>query len=171
MRNWNVLLAVAVLSSTGTWLYGTQAGLPSGPILNTQDYVAVQQLYVRYALAISVGDGAAYAETFVPDGEMHVVQEDRHIVGHEALAQMASGNRRTPRRNRAWPAPPVIRRATAEGAEATALFFSLDVTGDKADFSFSGIYEDTLVKTADGWRFKKRMFRHDDMLPVEVPSR
>ena len=169
MRKWHILLVfvIATLSATSVWLYGKQASSSSAPVLSAQDYVDLQQLYVRYALAISLGDGEAYAATFVPDGEMHVLQGDRHIVGHEALEQMASGNRRTPRRNRAWPAPPVI-RATTDGAEASALFFSLDVSGEQAAFSFSGVYEDTLVKTADGWRFKKRTFRHDDMLPVEV---
>ena len=169
MRKWHILVVVVIVtvSATSAWLYGRQQSSSSAGILSAQDYVELQQLYSRYALAISLGDGAAYAGTFVPDGEIHVLQGDRHIVGYEAIAQTANAGRRTPRRNRAWPAPPVI-SATADGAEATVLFFSLDVSGEQPVFSFSGIYEDALVQTADGWRFKKRTFRHDDMLPVEV---
>ena len=166
------LLAVAaasalagVLAGAG-WVHAQQRG---GRVMNLtpQDYIDIQQLYVRYAHAISVGDAEAYAAAFTPDGDIHVLQGDRHITGQKAIGATALGNRRTPRRNRAWPATPVI-TPTAEGAKATCIFFSLDVSGKQAAFSFSGIYDDTLVKTPGGWRFKQRTFRHDDMLPVEV---
>jgi hypothetical protein len=162
-----LVAAVLGFAAGAGWLYAAQRGERRPMTLIPQDYIDIQQLYVRYAQAISLGDGEAYAAAFTPDGDIHVLQGDRHITGQKAIAATAVGNKRTPRKNRAWPQPPVI-TPTADGAKATSMFFSLDVSGKQAAFSFSGIYEDTLVKTPAGWRFKVRTFRHDDLLPVEV---
>lgn len=50
---------------------------------------------------------------------------------------------------------------TTEGARGFVYFNQLDVRTRPPTNTVSGIYEDTLVKTADGWRFKKRVHTHD----------
>ena len=50
---------------------------------------------------------------------------------------------------------------TPEGARGFVYFNQLDVSTLPPTTSVTGIYEDTLVKTADGWRFKKRVHTHD----------
>jgi hypothetical protein len=172
MRNktWLLLVAGASVSVgilVGAGLVYAQQRSTRVMNLTPQDYIDIQQLYARYAQAISLGDPEAYAGTFTPNGDIHVLQGDRHITGHKAIGETALGSRRRPRQNRAWPATPVI-TPTADGAKATSIFFSLNVSGKQAEFAFSGVYEDTLVKTRAGWHFKQRTFRHDDMLPLEV---
>jgi hypothetical protein len=52
-----------------------------------------------------------------------------------------------------------------------ALIFN--VTAKPPFVDHSGVYEDTLVKTPDGWRFKKRMFKpnpaYQPSLPLGLP--
>ena len=57
---------------------------------------------------------------------------------------------------------------TAEGAHGFVYFNQLDVSTKPPTTTVSGVYEDTLVKTADGWRFKKRVHTHDG--PYDEPS-
>ncbi len=55
-----------------------------------------------------------------------------------------------------------------EGARGFVYFNGLDVSTKPPTNTVSGIYEDTLVKTPDGWRFKKRVHTHDG--PFAEPS-
>ena len=48
-----------------------------------------------------------------------------------------------------------------DGARGFVYFNQLDVSTLPPTTTVTGIYEDTLVKTADGWRFKKRVHTHD----------
>ena len=88
--------------------------------------------------------------------------------GADNLANMAKGFHRvngTTSRHvytnlRITPAP--------KGAHGFVYFNQLDVSTKPPTTTVSGIYEDTLVKTADGWRFEKRVHTHDG--PYDEPS-
>ncbi len=80
--------------------------------------------------------------------------------GSDDLAKMAetlhqgNGNGRHIYTNlRITPAP--------EGARGFVYFTGLNVSTKPPTTTTSGIYEDTLVKTPDGWRFKKRILTLD----------
>jgi hypothetical protein len=121
------------------------------------DYTEIQQLYARYNTAIDSGDGAAWAATFVPDGVFNT-----NTVGHDALVQFVRDWRQN--RNganlRHWNTNIVI-TATKEGAKGTAYLALMNISGRPAVVQSTGMYEDYLVKTADGWRFKSRTVRLD----------
>ena len=55
-----------------------------------------------------------------------------------------------------------------DGARGLVYFNALNVSTKPPTNTNSGIYEDTLVKTPDGWRFKKRVHTHDG--PFAEPS-
>lgn len=88
--------------------------------------------------------------------------------GSDDLANMAKGfhqvngttSRHVYTNLRITPAP--------EGARGFVYFNQLDVSTRPPTNTVSGIYEDTLVKTRDGWRFKKRVHTHDG--PFTEPS-
>ncbi len=87
--------------------------------------------------------------------------------GSDDLAKMAetlhqvNGNGRHIYTNlRITPAP--------EGARGFVYFTGLNVSTKPPTTTTSGIYEDTLVKTPDGWRFKKRILTLDG--PFAEPS-
>ena len=57
-----------------------------------------------------------------------------------------------------------------EGAQGFVYWTGLDVSTKPPRYTVSGIYEDTLVKTPDGWRFKKRVHTHDGPFAELAPE-
>src|SRR5580765_4301507 len=125
--------------------------------LTTQDYVDIQQLYARYNLAIDTGDGEGWAGTFTPDGVFNSTNK-----GHDALVQFIKdwrdkrdgANRRHLNSNMAL-------TPNADGAKGAIYLLLLNVGVRPATIATTGIYEDVLVKTAQGWRFKSRIVHAD----------
>ena len=122
--------------------------------LSAMDYIEIQQLYARYAAALDFGDGAARATTFTSDGVFH---------------NLAS-------KHQPEPVAEVVKRTTARGnigdrhmidhliitpTKAGANGFAYILKVDRQGKVFTGFYNDTLVRTADGWRFNKKEEWHD----------
>ena len=127
-----------------------------GNMLTAQDYAEIQQLYAHYAWSIDTRaeDGMVYARTFTPDGEF--VNGDSRTVGHQQLAAMIRGD------GQPSPVPThftmnIAIEPSPEGARGRAY---LAITGGEPNapqtLNTTGTYDDILVKTSDGWRFKQR---------------
>jgi hypothetical protein len=67
---------------------------------------------------------------------------------------IAMGNRGAGMRT--YPTNLLITR-TPEGAKASCYFVQFNVKDDPPTMGKTAIYEDTLVKTPQGWKFKKRI--------------
>jgi hypothetical protein len=120
--------------------------------LTALDYLEIQQLYAKYNFAIDASDAQAYAALFVPDGSFNA------YTGHDALVGFIKGR---PSGNlRHWNTNLVI-TGTPEGANGAVYLMLLDVGVNPPVVTRAAKYEDTLVKTANGWRFKKRTTRTD----------
>ena len=125
--------------------------------LTTQDIVEIQQLYAKYNHAIDSLNGEAWADTFTPDGVFNV-----SFVGREALigfvnktwAGMGGAHRRH------WNSNMTV-TGTAEGADGSVYLMLWDVGVKPQTIFTTGMYEDKLVKTKDGWRFKSRVVKAD----------
>ena len=143
-------------------------------VLTPQDYMEIQQLYALYAKAADLADGRAYAGTFTPDGEFVSGRAPQGgqgdwtrttSKGTESLTRTGStGGLRHNFIN-------IHVTRTAEGADATCYLLMYTARTTPASLTTTATYADTLVKTADGWRFKKRvMWRDDDPLsPFKPP--
>ena len=128
--------------------------------LTTQDYIDIQQLYARYNLAIDSGDAAGYADTFVADGVFNTFK------GREALMGFASGYAaKGQTRNRHWNNNLVI-TPTAEGASGTTYLLLVDISQKPPAIVTAVRYQDTLVKSPQGWRFKSRATKGDTAPPA-----
>jgi hypothetical protein len=129
--------------------------------LSADDYVEIQQLYARYNNAIDSGDAEGYAATFTPDGVFNTFN------GHDALVgfikawreKMGGANRRHWNTN-------LLITPTAEGASGSVYLFLMDVSTRPPTVATAAKYDDQLVKTADGWRFKKRTTKADGPPPA-----
>ena len=124
--------------------------------LTATDYEEIRNLYARYSHAYDAGDGQAVADLHTADGQF--VTGGRVVAdGRAALVQM-------PRKPE--PGKPSLRHLpsniaiepSADGASGLAYVFLANVDNGKVDVARGGIYEDVLVKTQDGWRFKRRTF-------------
>ena len=123
----------------------------SAPSLTAEDYTEILALYAKYPMALDMGDGEGYANLYTEDGAFG----DR-VVGRQALIEFASRNAGSPSTTRHVHMTPVI-TPTAEGANGTVMNFFIDVGSNPPAITRASQYNDTLVKTADGWRFKKRV--------------
>ena len=165
-------LSLAVL--TGALVYAQQQR--AVPALTPQDYMEIQQLYALYAKTADLADGKGYAGTFTPDGEFVSGRAPQNgqgdwirttSKGTESLIRTGStGGLRHNFIN-------IHVTRTAEGADATCYLLMYTARTNPASLVTTATYTDTLVKTADGWRFKKRvMWRDDDpMSPFKPPVR
>lgn len=125
--------------------------------LTADDTIEMLQLYARYNTAIDTGDGDGFARCFVADG---VFDGGMGVqTGHEAIASFA---RKT---HEAMPgmrhnAGNIVFDESAEGATGSAFLIGY-LAGGGFKVIVTGRYQDELVRSPDGWRFAKRIFRAD----------
>jgi hypothetical protein len=152
--------AVTLLVTAGVATFmGVQAQQRNQP-LTALDYAEIQQLVARYSFAIDTGadNGYAYADLFAPDGSFG------KTTGRDQLAATAKpGGGHYPRGPEFvfhYTSNHVI-EATPEGAKGKVYVVEVDARErGKALIEDGGHYEDTYVKTSQGWRFKTRSFVH-----------
>jgi hypothetical protein len=148
-RVWT-LVALALVCS-GTWL----AAQKNTGKLTSDDLVEIQQLYATYNWTLDAGDAEGYAATFTPDGVFN------NNVGHDAIVKFANTfHAGLGAHVHHWNTNLMI-LPTAEGASGQVYLVLVDFATKPASIATSATYSDELVKTAQGWRFKKRATKGD----------
>jgi hypothetical protein len=122
--------------------------------LSADDMIAIQQLYAHYNLLLDAGDAQAWADTFLPDGSFG------NSVGRAALVEFATNFHASNPGSRHWNSNLQITK-TAEGASGTVYLMLWNTSVRPATITITGIYNDQLVKTSQGWRFKSRVVTPD----------
>lgn len=119
--------------------------------LTPADHVQIQQLYARYNQSLDKGDADAWADTFTADGRFVDVQ------GRQALKDYINSSSNNPRIRalRHFSADLVI-TPSAEGATGLVSAMLIDLSTQPASIARYLHYNDELVKTPQGWRFKSR---------------
>jgi len=161
MRFISTLTLAAALLTSGTGLTAqSKEFLPLTPM----DRIQIQQLIARYAYALDTGgrNGYDYADLFAADGVfvgMNQGDKGRLYRGRDSLAALARGGPRNQNYVSHY-ITNVVLEATPDGARGTQYAIIGDVTqpSGKSAWTHGGHYEDTYVKTPDGWRFKTRVF-------------
>ena len=176
-----LVLAVAAGGAAGAHLYAGQSGNgAAAPTLTALDYIEIQQLVNRYAFALDTcsNNGYDYADLYAPDGIFYYGINARTAVGREQLAEAAGGGRLGCKKlQTATPEKPLQTHVTVnlviepspEGATGKSYLVYPGVRGVGADPDHSGHvggYQDVYAKTAEGWRFKKRIH----IFPPNVPG-
>jgi hypothetical protein len=147
--------------------------------LTALDHVQIQQLVAKYARAIDTcsNNGYDYADLYTADGIFLPMVNGRSIPGiqgREKLAEVSGGGSKECK-NVGWIKQGVhhiytnhIITPTAEGATGTVDMLMIGLGGDPNKIQHDGYYEDTYVKTAQGWRFKQRT--HHALLGGSQPA-
>src|SRR5579872_2586917 len=140
-------------------------GLAQQHKLTADDYIEIQQLYAKYNVAIDSGDAEGYAATFTADGVFN------NFKGHDALVGFIKQwrERMNGASRRHWNTNLVI-TPTSDGASGTVYLFLMDVSAKPPAIQTAARYEDQLVKTADGWRFKVRQTKSDAATASAAPA-
>lgn len=115
-----------------------------------EDQVAITQLLARYCLALDHDDLDTWVGLFTPDAVYEVY--GRTFVGHEGLRKLMTG---APGGLHLG-GPPVISMVDTDHATTQQnLLFAEAQEG----IMRSALYDDDLVRTADGWRIARRRCR------------
>lgn len=139
--------------------------------LSPADYAEIQQLYVQYARSIDTkGDqGMDYARTFTADGELYHAHSQKTYRGHQQIATESMGQVTTPS---PWPThynANLLIEPSPEGARgAVYVLVMRGVPNGRPEVSTIGTYKDILVKTKEGWRFKRRELYLNAMPPASA---
>lgn len=140
----------------------------AAPALTALDYFEIQQLVARYARYIDTcsNNGYDYADLFAADGYFAPSIDGKignKFQGREALAAVSGGGKNGCR-NVGWIVQGVkhlyvnhIINPSPEGATGTVDMLMIGLGGDPNKIRHEGYYDDTYVKTPQGWRFKSRI--------------
>jgi hypothetical protein len=146
---------------------GARAQAPA-PELTALDYIQIEQLIAKYARAIDTcsNNGYDYADLFTADGAFVPSFDGKPgapIQGRERLAAVSGGGTNNCK-NVGWIEQGVrhiytnhVITPTAEGAKGVVDMLMIGLGGDPNKIEYDGYYEDTYVKTPQGWRFKQRV--------------
>ena len=165
-------LALATITCLGIVVFGSgpAQAAENEPTLTPQDYMEIQELYARYVRAADMGgegDGSDWADCFTPDGEFGNSQ------GPEALKKIIKNFHVNTLQKNGWSSRHTYTSLqitpTAEGAKGSVYALVFNVTATPPFVDHSGVYEDWLVKTDAGWRFKKRIFRANGTFKPSMP--
>ena len=161
-----LILSAALVAAAHAQSPSTAA--PPARELTALDYIQIQQLVARYARAIDTcsNNGYDYADLFTADGVFIPMINGKpggRIQGRERLAEVSGGGSRGCK-NVGWIQQGVrhlyvnhIITPTADGATGTVDMLMIGLGGDPNKIEHDGYYEDTYVKTPQGWRFKQRV--------------
>ncbi len=163
------VFTVAVLVAAGTqWKYAQAATVVK---LTPEDYMEIYNLYARYVRAADMGgggDGSDWAALFTPEGKFGELQ------GPGALKQLISGFHKR-LREQGWSSRhtyTTIQLEPAEGGVKGSVYALIfNVTAKPPFVDHSGVYDDFLVRTRDGWRFQRRDFHSNPGFKPGMPWR
>jgi len=141
-KKYLVSVLLSLLVGGAGWTYAQSRG---GGALTVQDYIDIQQLYARYNWTIDAGDVDGYAALYTPDGSFNTFN------GTDGLKTFMKNRQAGTRRH--WNSGLLI-TPTPEGASGKVYLLLVDVGAKPPAISSAARYEDQLVKTAQGWRFK-----------------
>ena len=122
--------------------------------LTPEDMAEIRNLYAQYNLALDAGEAEAWADTFVEDGCFGSSR------GRAELIAFAEGFHGSNPASRHWNTNLRV-TPTAEGAAGTVYLMLYDVGVRPPAVTVTGIYQDVLVRTPEGWRFQSRQVQID----------
>lgn len=170
----SVLLAMAWLASFLA-ISTSQAEVVRTRAINSGDRAQILDLIARYGHYFDIHEPEAWASLFTGDGELSFplstdpLGPRYEIKGHDQLVAFASYNSQPDQVGIHFPGPTILVRTGARrvlartpvaiGVVKTNTFFG-------ATFNGYGVYEDVIVKTKNGWRFKKRTADTYGALPI-----
>ncbi len=115
------------------------------------DLEEIRKLLARYCFAIDARDAESWASLFADDGVFHYAPGEP-ITGREELRSFVS---MIPDDRHHLTLNEIIE---IDGDAATVKAYALVTKGTPPVISAVGDYDDTLTRTAEGWRFARRIY-------------
>ena len=158
MRRLHVLTsAVVVVALVGIgWLLGQRSQeVQAAGTLTGADIAEIEQLYARYNQGLDFRDKELFMSAFADDA-VYTTGGGEVYSGREGLTEwvtplLSAGPATVTHNNTS-----ILITPTAEGAKGRGYWILMNVEQREPSLVYSGYYEDTFAKTADGWRIKTR---------------
>jgi uncharacterized protein (TIGR02246 family) len=131
------------------------------PMSMIEDKEAIRELFSEYCFRMDDGDYCGLAELFCEDGEW--IASYSQAKGREAIAALMAHNipdKASGIVRKHYVANSLI-RIDGERATARAAYLVFVGEGKGPQPIVAGTYEDELVRTKEGWRFRSRRLVHD----------
>jgi hypothetical protein len=130
--------------------------------LTPEDFMQIQTLYSRYTFATDFGPADTWVDCFATDGSIEIRGATHR--GRDALQKFAQGMKGPASGNRHWNGNLLIEESSS-GANTTATgraYITIFQTHKTPrEVNLTGRYDDTLVKTPQGWKFASRKITFD----------
>ncbi|MCY4029736.1 MAG: nuclear transport factor 2 family protein [Acidobacteria bacterium] len=161
----SAVLKVALVAAlaVGLGLFVAESSRGAAPTeLTGADYAEIERLYGLYNQGADFRDAEMWLSAFAEDAVFRTGpgQEQRGMAelraGREARNQGQTGDNGRRHLNSSF-----VITATEDGAKGRAYWVLNDVTGPEPRTVASGYYDDTFVKTADGWKIRTRTLHRD----------
>jgi hypothetical protein len=147
------------LTLLGGLLMGATTMVQAEPkgTLSASDYTEIQMLYAKYNYAFDSSNPEMYGSVFVPDG-IFKIGADRTLKGRKEIGALATSPKgQKPRPKIFHISTNVLIEPSPEGAKGSSYVTLIDLQKNPA-ITGGGTYEDVIVRTAEGWRFKQRSY-------------
>ena len=158
-----VVLVAAI--AVGLGLFVAESSRGAAPTeLTGADFAEIERLYGLYNQGSDFRDAEMWLSAFAEDAVFRTGpgQEQRGMeelrAGREARNQGQTGDNGRRHLNSSF-----VITATDDGAKGRAYWVLNDVTGPEPRAVASGYYDDTFVKTADGWKIRTRTLHRDSV--------
>jgi hypothetical protein len=177
MFSYRIIVVGAIALHAGLAFGQAPAETKATPVaqLTALDYIEIEQLNRKYAWALDTcaNDGFDYADLYTPDGTFVDGKTGKRWQGRDELAEAAGGH------GKGCPFPKMplehvvlnlVIEQTADGATGKSYLVYPGRNGkfvDDEHHGHDGGYQDTYVKTANGWRYKQRIH----VFPPQLPGR
>jgi hypothetical protein len=159
-------IGLTLAVSAAAAVHAQQAGAEKPRALTTQDYIDIQQLNARYAVAIDecTNNGYDYAALYAADGWFTASRNGKlgtKWQGRDKLAEAARGSMKScdevPWKGIKHMYVNHVIAPSPEGATGRIDLIAIGLDGDPHKVEHQGHYEDVYVKTPNGWLFKSRI--------------
>lgn len=160
-----VAVTVVLVVSAIAWMKGQQPGASGG--LTPQDLYEIELVVQGYQHGIDIGpEDSSWVFTADATFEYLVGGTKRSVAGQKALKEFYANLRQ---QNTTRTIRHVLSNLIVKGAPggATGSVYNTTIEAPGV-ITAIGMYEDTYVKTAEGWRIKKRFYHQD--LPAAAPK-
>ena len=160
MRTWRATTIVVLLGAlaagglaAGGWLQA-EAQDDGCTALTGADIAEIEQLYARYNQGLDFKDVDLYLSAYADDGVFHGLERHAGQAALRAYLETVWAN--DARANRTHNSTSILLAATPEGAKGRGYFSVIDVTSRPPAIAGHGYFDDTFVRTDDGWRIETR---------------
>jgi hypothetical protein len=125
------------------------------------DRDAIRELLARYCFLLDGYQLQEFAALFTADGEW--ISRNGHAIGPQAIEELLRGlvPEPAPGRWRKHFTANIVIDLAGDGATVTSNFLVVRDSEAGPAIAVAGTYDDTVVRTAAGWKFKSRKLSHD----------